>query len=149
MAPAKPSILPNSPSQPLSEQLITLSNAQEFVDMVKAVVAIQIASSPAPKYTCSHTPPGDPSESSSTDLCLPTPHHTFPTTQPLHIVTTEHIQQFLDILKSLSTKQGPPPLPAKPSGKSGKPKARASKLEFKTINKVYIFKYNTSLYILI
>jgi hypothetical protein len=31
-----------------------------------------------------------------------------PTHQPLaQLVTTEHVQQFLDILKSLGTKQGP------------------------------------------
>ena len=139
---AQQSIPPSSPSLPSSESVVTLSNAQEFIDMVKAVVAMQIASSPAPKCTCSHTPPGDPSEATSTDLCPPTPHHTFPTTQPsAHIVTIEHVQQFFDILKSLSAKQGPPPPPGKPSKATGDvPSARASRLEFKTVHEVCVFR---------
>jgi len=50
-------------------------------------------------------------------------------------------QQFLDILKSLSTKQGPPPPPAATDEvKSEESPARASKLEFKTVNEVYVFR---------
>ena len=51
-------------------------------------------------------------------------------------------QQFLDILKFLNTKQGlPPPPAATDKVKSEESSARASKLEFKTVNEVYVF-YN-------
>jgi hypothetical protein len=133
---ARPSTPPSSPSLPSSERVVTLSNAQEFIEMVKAVVAMQIASSPASKCTCSPT-----NQTSS------------------QVVTTEHVQQFLDILQSLSTTQGPPPPPAKPSGESGESKAgksedlnpaasgdnqpedaaaAASRLEFKTVDELYV-----------
>ena len=147
---AQPTTPPSSPSLPSSEHVVTLSNAQEFIDMVKAVVAMQIASSPAPKCTCSHTFPENRIEATSTDLCLPTPCHTPPTNQTSsQIVTTEHVQQFLDILNSLSTKQGPPqksPCLIKAS-EGAKPDAPedtqpgtvpASMLEFKTVNEVYV-----------
>ncbi len=89
--------------------------------------------------TCSHTPPEDASEATPTEPCSPTPGLAFPANQPsAQVVTTEHVQQFLDILNSLSIKQGPPPPPTKPSGESGEPKARASRLEFKTVNEVYV-----------
>jgi hypothetical protein len=142
---AQPSTPPSSPSLLSSEHVVTLSIAQEFLDMVKAVVAMQIASSPAPKCTCSHTPPEKPIEATSIDLCLRTPCHTSPTDQASsQVVTTEHVQQFLDILKSLGTMQGPPPPPTKPSSESGEPKGRASRLEFKTINEVYVLQCCTS-----
>jgi len=98
-----------------------------------------MASGHAPKCTCSHTPPEDPSEATSTDLCSPTPGHTFLTNHLLgQIVTTGHVQQFFDILKSLSTSQGSP-LPATTNEvKSEELLARASKLEFKTVNEVYV-----------
>jgi hypothetical protein len=55
-------------------------------------------------------------------------------------VIAQLAQQFLEILKSLSTKQGPPPPPAAADKvKSEKPPARASKLEFKTVNEVFVF----------
>jgi hypothetical protein len=136
---AQPTTPPSSPNLSSSEHIVTLNNAQQFIEVVKAVVDMQMASAHAPHCTCSHTPPGDPLEVTSTDLCSPTPHPTFSTNQPsAQIVTTEHVQQFLDILKSLSAKQGPPPPPTKPSGESGEPKARASRLEFKTVNEVYV-----------
>jgi len=103
------------------------------LDLSQAIMDMQMPSGHAPKCMCSHTPPDGPSEAASTDICPPTPCHT-----PSQIVTTEHVQQFLGILKSLSTNQGPPPPPAKPSGESGEPKARASRLEFKTVNEVYV-----------
>ena len=109
------------------------------LDLSQAIMDMQIPSGHAPKCMCSHTPPDDPSEAASTDLCPPTPCHSFPTHQPSQqIAITEYVQQFLDILQSLSTKQGPPPPPAKPSGESGELKARASRLEVKTVNEVYV-----------
>jgi hypothetical protein len=115
------------------------------LDLSQAIMDMQMPFSHAPKCMCSHTPPDDPSEAASTDLCPPTPGHSFPTHQPSQqIVTTKHVQQFLDILKSLSTMQGPPPPPTKPSGESGEPKARASRLEFKTVNELYVFNVTHS-----
>jgi hypothetical protein len=55
------------------------------------------------------------------------------------VLTTEHVKQFMEILKSLTAKQGPPP-PVKSSdaAKEGL-RARASRLEFKAVNEVYVF----------
>jgi hypothetical protein len=89
-----------------SKGIVTLSDAQELFN---AVMDMQMASRHASNFICSHTPPEDLSEMTSTDHCSPTPWDT-PTNQPSRqIVTTEHVQQFLDILKSLNTKQEPPP----------------------------------------
>ncbi|KAH8759552.1 hypothetical protein F5882DRAFT_453760 [Hyaloscypha sp. PMI_1271] len=60
------------------------------------------------------------------------------------IVTTKHVQQFFDFLKSLSTKQGPPPPAAADKSGPEEAPARASKLEFKAVNEVWdakAFKY--------
>jgi hypothetical protein len=132
-----PRTLPTSPDLVPAQQAFILNDTQQFIEIVKAVMDIQIASAPAPKYTCSYMPP----EVTSADLYLPTPYHIFPTNQPLvQIVTTEYIQQFLDIFKSLSTKQGPPPPSGKPSKATGDiPSTRALRLEFKTVYKVYVF----------
>jgi hypothetical protein len=118
------------------------------LDLSQAIMDMQIPSGHAPKCMCSHTPLDDPSEAASTDLCPPTPCHSFPTHQLLQqTVTSEHVQQFLDILKSLSTKQGSPPESPNSVKEAGgkKPDAReqpetppASKLEFKTVNEVYV-----------
>jgi hypothetical protein len=43
---AQQSTPPSSPSQPSSEQLVTLNSVHQFIDMVKAVVAMEIASTP-------------------------------------------------------------------------------------------------------
>jgi hypothetical protein len=86
-----------------------LNNVQQFVDMVKAVVAIEIASAPPTNQS------------------------------PLQVVTTEHVQQFLDILKSLGAQQVPhPPSAATDEVKLEEPPARASKLAFKTVNEVFV-----------
>ena len=74
--------------------------------LVKAVMDMEIASGLAPKCTCSHTPPEDASEANPTEPCSPTPGLAFPANQPSAQVVTMYVQQFLDILKSLSTQQG-------------------------------------------
>jgi hypothetical protein len=133
---AQPTTPPSNPNLALSHCFITSSDTQELVE---SVMDMQMASGCAPNRTCSHTPPEDPSEATPIEPCSPTPGLAFPANQPsAQIVTTEHVQQFLEIFKSLSTQQGPPPPPPKPSGESGEPKARASRLEFKTINEVYV-----------
>ncbi len=96
-----PSVLPSSPNILLSKYFNTLIDAQE---LVKAVIDIEIASGRAPNCTCSYTPPEDASEATLTELCSPTPGLVFPTNRlSPPIVTTKHVQQFLDILKSFST----------------------------------------------
>jgi hypothetical protein len=116
MASAKPSTPPSSPSQSPSEQLVTLNNVHQFIDMVKAVVAMEIASTP--KCTCSDAP----SENA----------HPQASTQPL---TLENLEQL--ILKLIDAKSKP-----LKSSESAKPDAhpevaRASKLEYKTVTEVY------------
>ncbi|TAQ85235.1 hypothetical protein B7494_g6431 [Chlorociboria aeruginascens] len=63
-------------------------------------------------------------------------YHTFPTEQPsLQAVTTEHVQKFLDILKSPCAPRVPPPPPAAAGEvKLEEPPARASKIELKAVN---------------
>jgi hypothetical protein len=134
---------PSSPNPSLSKCFNTSSDAQE---LVKAVIDMEIASGRAPNCTCSHTPPEDTSE--ATEPCSPAPGRAFPANQPLaQVVTTEHVQQFLDILKSLSTQQGSPPKSpdsvkaaegAKTDAREQPETTPASKLEFKTVNEVYV-----------
>ncbi|KAN0106673.1 hypothetical protein V8E51_009549 [Hyaloscypha variabilis] len=100
---------------------------------------MQMASTHTLNCTCFHMPPEYLSEADSTDLCSSTPCLAFPANQPLaQLVTTEHVQQVLDILKSLSPKQEPHPPPAAENRvEPEKPKARASTLEFKEVNEVW------------
>ena len=104
---AQPTIPPSSPNVP-PEPIVTLNNAQQFIDMVKAVVAMEIASTP-------------------------------PTNQPLaQVLAPGHLQQVLDILKPLGTKQETPPPPAAVGKIEFKgPKARASTLEFIKVNEMF------------
>jgi hypothetical protein len=56
----------------------------------------------------------------------------------------EFAQQLVEVLKSVNAKQEPPP-PTKPfsaghGDKSEEPKARASTLEFKKVNEVYVYQ---------
>jgi hypothetical protein len=95
---------------------------------------VQIPSSRAPKYTFS------PSEATSTDLRPPTPCQTpLPNESSSQTVIVHLAQQFLEILKSLITNQGLPPPAAAAIVKSEEPPARASKFEFKTVNKISVF----------
>ena len=65
-------------------------------------------------------------------------------------VATDFAQQVVEALKLANAKQEPPP-PVKPSSpghedKSEEPKARASTLEFKKVNEVYVYaKYSPTL----
>jgi hypothetical protein len=106
---AQPNTPPSSPNQ--HEHVVTLNNVQQFIDMVKAVVAMEIASTPLTNQSSSP------------------------------VVTTEHVQQILDILKSLATKQDPPLPPPAVADKlePEEPKGRASTLEFKKVNEVYVY----------
>jgi hypothetical protein len=138
---------PSNANLPLSKCFNTSSDAQ---DLVKAIKDVEIASGRAPTCICSYTAPEDASEATPTEPCSPAPSRVFPENQTLaKIVTSEHVQQFLDILQSFSTQQGPPPKSpgAKPGAPEGaQPKiAPASKLEFKTVNEVYVPNGNQTL----
>jgi hypothetical protein len=112
---------PSSPNQ--SEHIVGWNNAHQFIDVLKAIVDMQIASAPtpapAPKCACSHTS----AES-----------QTVQTAQPL---TVDHLEQLISKLMNAKSK---PPKPSK-DAKPGDPQpeiARASKLEFKTVIEVYV-----------
>ncbi len=98
---------PDSPSLLPGSQVFTLNDVHQFIEMVKATVAMQIAST-------AHSP---------------------------HSVTLEHLEQlFLKLVQSKDSAGASDG--AKPDTKPGgdQPKgARASKLEFKTVNEVYVF----------
>ena len=91
--------------------------------MVKAIVAVQIPTT-TPHCCCSHTPPE--SQTSSPPLTL------------------EHLEQlFLKLIQTKSTPDsaGPPKAVKSNDLEDAEPKkeiARASKLEFKTVNEVYV-----------
>ncbi|MAD87973.1 MAG: hypothetical protein CL912_33850 [Deltaproteobacteria bacterium] len=97
LALGQPTAPPSSPNLLPSKCFVTLSDAQE---LAKAMMDMQMPSGHAPKCTCSHTPPEYPSQATSIDLYSPT----FPTNQ-----TSPQIVTVLDLLKSLNTKQEPPP----------------------------------------
>jgi hypothetical protein len=120
---ARLSTPPNSPDLPPSYPF-TLSDVQQFIEMVKAVVAMQnTPTAHAPLCPCSHLPGESP----------------IPQT-PSPPVTLEHLEQLL--LKLIQSKDSAEASDeAKPGAKPGdtQPKiARASKLEFKTVNEVYV-----------
>jgi hypothetical protein len=102
----QPTAPPSSPNLSPSKCFITSSDAQK---LVKSVMDMRMApeASRGSQCICSHTPP---SEATPTEPCSPAPGRAFPANQPsAQVVTTEHVQQFLEILKSLSTQQGSPP----------------------------------------
>jgi hypothetical protein len=121
-----------------SKCFISSSDAKE---LAKSVMDMRVGpeASRGSQFICSHTPP---SEATSTEPCSPTPSLAFPENQPLQVVTIA--QQFLGILKSLSTQQGPPPkspdLVREAEGAKTDPlkAGPASKPEFKTVNEVYV-----------
>jgi hypothetical protein len=116
MALAQPGTPPSSPNQ--SEHMVGWNNAHQFIDVLKAIVDMQIASAPPPKCACSHTS----AES-----------QTVQTAQ----LTVDHLEQLISKLIDAKSK---PPKPSK-DAKPGDPQpkiARASKLEFKTVVKVYV-----------
>jgi len=93
---AQPTTPPSSLDLPSSEYIVTLNNAQQFIDMVKAVVAMQIASPLVSKCACSHTS----AES-----------QTVQTAQPL---TVDHLEQLISKLIDAKSKPPKPSKDAKP-----------------------------------
>lgn len=113
---AQPNTPPSSPNQ--HEHVVTLNNVQQFIDMVKAVVAMEFASTaPASKLEC--------------------PDHQAPT-QPVTIQDLEKL-----ILKLLGTKSdnvneiSQAPRPDSSEDTQLKVVARASLLAFKEVNEVW------------
>ena len=120
----QPGTPPSSPNPSSSEHVVTLSNAQQLIDMVKAIVAMEIASTPAAKCTCFDTPP------ESTNFQSPTP--------PLTVKDLE--QLFLRLLEVKSADASPEvanPPDAPGTTQTGEVVAEATKLEYKTVNEVY------------
>lgn len=151
-APAQPTTPPITPNLPSSEQVVTLSNAQQFIEMVKAIVAIEIASTAKPPS--SYTPPESPNLQSST--------------RPLTVKDLE--QLFLKLIEKKSPDSAEIPETAQPNSldqalvkltqvlekvdamnkredakpeatkhvEAEKQKLRASKLEYKLVDEVYV-----------
>ncbi|KAF8850015.1 P-loop containing nucleoside triphosphate hydrolase protein [Acephala macrosclerotiorum] len=116
---------PDSPGQS-SVGTLNIEQAKEIADAIAAMKMVPAAPSLLPS---SETPLGNPPPSPSR---CPTC-----SAKSSSQVAMEFAQQLMDALKSIDSKQEPPPPPAKPSGESVQPKARASKLEFKTVNEVW------------
>jgi len=127
---------------------LALSNSQSnspnrapFVALIdnqaEAMAAIQIApTSSSFHFPSCQTPPRNPPPSLATETtsaapCSPTPSHKCSTNQSSSQAVVEVAQQFMEILKSINTKKGPPP-----SSTPSDTAARASKLEYKTVNEV-------------
>ena len=130
-----------APGSPGPFSIISLGDYQAM-EMANAIAAMRVTSS----ASCSacQPPSGNSLPSRATEItpCSSTPCLTSPTKQSSSQAEfVQFAQQFLDILKSLSTKQGPPPQPAAADGvKYEEPPARASKLEFKCVDEVFLFR---------
>lgn len=126
LSPAQPTTPPSSPNLPSSEHIVTLSNVQQFIDMVEAVVAMQIASPPVSKCACSHTPAETPTLQVSA--------------QPL---TVEHLEQLiLTLIEAKSPDSAGKfegPVTVAPGDKQPEDvAAQVSRLEFKTVDELYV-----------
>ena len=115
---AQPSTPPSSPNLLSSEHIVTLNNAQQFIEMVKAVVAMEAAPTTlASKCTCSHTPPKSPNPQECP--------------RPLTVDDLERL-----ILKLIEAKSAKPTSPGETQSEDVV--AQASRLEYKTVNEVYV-----------
>jgi hypothetical protein len=95
-----------------------------------------LAASPDCQPSSTNSPPPHATEIATTASSLAPP--TNPPSPQIELVQVA--QQFLDILKSLSAAQSPSPPPAAADVvKSEERPARASKLDFKTVNEVFVF----------
>ena len=133
----------NTPPDNPGQLPVVILNGEQATEMENAIAAMQVTLS----VPCSHCsscqrPPGSPPPSRTTkpSTCSPTSCLTPPTNQSLlQVEFVQLAQQFLDILKSLGSNQRPPPPATVDKTESEEPPARASKLEFKTVNKVFVF----------
>jgi len=122
---ARPGTPPSSPTDSF-EHVVTLSSAQQFIEIVSAIVAMQMASSPASKRTCSHVPSENPTFQASE--------------RPL---TLEHLEELL--LKLVGAKSTDSAGKSEDSESTSSEDTRqedvvapASRLEFKTVYEVYV-----------
>jgi hypothetical protein len=111
------------------EQVTEMANAINAMKMTPTIPSSHLPSSENPL----RSPPPSPATPYS-----PTPCQTC-SKKSSSQVAVEFAQQIIEALKSTNTKQGPPAPPAKASGEPGEAKARASRLELKTVNEVYVF----------
>ncbi|KAG4428231.1 hypothetical protein IFR05_016287 [Cadophora sp. M221] len=120
----RPSTPPGSPTDS-SEHVVTLSSAQQFIEIVSTIVAMQMASSPASKRTCSHVPPENPTFQASE--------------RPL---TLEHLEELLlKLVRAKSTESAGKSEDSESTTSEDTQQedvvAPASRLEFKTVYEVW------------
>jgi hypothetical protein len=109
---------------------VVVFSDEQATEMANAIAAMKMTPPLSSHFSYSETLFGNPP---------PTPYPCLNCTTK----SSSQVQQFVEALKSVNAKQEPPP-PAKPfsSGhedKSAEPKARASTLEFKKVNEVYVY----------
>ena len=132
----------NTPPDSPDPSPLVILNDEQAMEMENAIAAMQVTLSVPSSHcsSCQH-PPGSPPPSRATETtpCSPTPCLTSPMNQsPSQVEFVKLAQQFLDLLKTLSANQGPPPPPVTADkAESEEPPARAPKLEFITVNEVY------------
>jgi hypothetical protein len=128
--------LPVSPPDSPRPLPVVAWSDDQATEMANAIAAMKMAPTTLScHFSSSETLLGNPPPTPS-----PCPNCT---TKSSSQVATEFAQQFVEALKSVNAKQEPPP-PAKPfsashEDKSEEPKARASTLEFKKVNEVYVY----------
>jgi hypothetical protein len=113
---------PDSPSL-LPSTHFTSNNAQQFIDLVKAIVTMHtVPNSLSPRCQCSQTPLNSPALQTSS-----------PT------VTLEDLKQlFLEVIQATSKPPKAVKLDAKEDAQAETEIVQALKLEFKTVNEVYV-----------
>lgn len=121
---AQPSTPPSSPNLLSSEHIVTLSNVQQFIEMVKAM---EVAPNTlASKCTCSHMPPESPNPQASTRAL------TFQDLERLILKLTE-------ARSADSAGISEDPKPTSPGDTQPEDVvAEASRLEFKTVDELYV-----------
>ena len=134
------------PDSPGLLPVVTL-NDEQATEMANAIEAMQMATTtPSSHFPSCQVSPGNPPPSHATETATaasgsPSLCHACSAKSLSQVEVLQLAKQFLDVLKSLSINQGPPPPPAAADkAKSEELPARASKLEFKTVNEVYVFR---------
>jgi hypothetical protein len=135
---------------PSSEQVATLSNAQQLVEMAKAIVATEtVSTSSASKLPCSYTPPESPNIQSSARL------FTFKDLEQLFLKLIEKkspdpaelpnsldqaLMKLTQVLEKVDATNKPKDAIPKATkhAEAEKQKFRASKLEYKLVDEVYV-----------
>ena len=134
------------PESPSLRPFVTLSDEQSK-EMANAIAAMKMVTTiPSSGFHSRQLSPENPPPSLVTAAATaapgsPVPCHTCSTKKSLQVEMMQLAQDFLGVLKSLSTKQEPPPPPiAADKVGSEEPLARASKFKFKAVNEVFVFR---------